>query len=192
MVSLHATKVVHAIEGGFIAATDPTIREKVEWMRRFGHKGDDSFYGVGINAKMSEFHAAMGLCNLNHIDKIWERRKAISDAYDKAFLDSNLQTPRPLAYRPEATRNYAYYPIIFESEEQLLGAVSLFESNGIYPRRYFFPALDQVPEISSVDQCSQIATCVSKIILCLPLSASMNEQEAEQICKILKELEEVR
>ena len=120
MVSLHATKLLHAVEGGFVVAKDPAVAEKVEWMRRFGHKGPEEFHGLGINAKMSELHAAMGLCNLKYIEEILENRKAVCDAYDRAFLNMEAQDLRPYAYKSEASRNYAYYPLIFDSEEALL------------------------------------------------------------------------
>ena len=77
MVSLHATKLLHAVEGGFVVAKDPLVAEKIEWMRRFGHKGPEEFYGVGINAKMSELHAAMGLCNLRHLEAILKKRQEV-------------------------------------------------------------------------------------------------------------------
>ena len=76
MVSLHATKLMHAVEGGFVVARETEVAEKIEWMRRFGHKGPEAFHGVGINAKLSELHAAMGLCNMRHLSEIGEKRKA--------------------------------------------------------------------------------------------------------------------
>lgn len=188
MVSLHATKLFHAVEGGFIVAKDPTVSEKMEWMRRFGHKGQDAFHGVGTNAKLSEFHAAMGLCNLNHIDAILEKRKTICDAYDQAFFGSQYSGLQSLVYRDGASRNYAYYSVIFESERQLLDAVARLESNGIYPRRYFYPALDQVAELLPETQHCPTTLSVSKRILCLPLSDSLDRSVVDQvITKIIEE-----
>lgn len=181
MVSLHATKLMHSVEGGFIVAKDSAVSEKMEWMRRFGHKGQDAFHGVGMNAKLSEFHAAMGLCNLNHIDAILEKRKAISDAYDQAFFSSQHSGLQSLVYRDGASRNYAYYPILLESEEALLNATVRLESGGIYPRRYFYPALDQVSELPSEGLNCPITLSASKTILCLPLSASLDRSVADQV-----------
>ena len=188
MVSLHATKLMHSVEGGFIVAKDSVISEKMEWMRRFGHKGQDAFYGVGINAKLSEFHAAMGLCNLKHIDEILKKREAICDAYAQAFCSAQPSSLRPLIYRDEASRNYAYYPILLESEEALLAAMSRLEAVGIYPRRYFYPALDDVPELLTEARNCPTTSGVSKTILCLPLSDSLDLDVVGQVCReIMKE-----
>lgn len=192
MVSLHATKLFHAVEGGFIVARDSAVSDKMEWMRRFGHKGQEEFHGVGINAKLSEFHAAMGLCNLNHIDEILEKRKAICNAYDQALFwgqESGVRNKSsaiihplsPIVCRDGASRNYAYYPVMFESEGELLGAVTRLESNGIYPRRYFYPALNQVPELLPEALNCPVTSNVSKTILCLPLSDSLGRDAVNQV-----------
>ena len=191
MVSMHATKLMHSVEGGFIVAKDPAVSEKMEWMRRLGHNGPEAFHGVGTNAKMSEFHAAMGLCNLNHIDEILEKRKAICEAYDASLLNEASSVIRTslstISYREEASRNYAYYPIMLESEEVLLATVARLEAKGIYPRRYFYPALARVPALSGRDSECPIASNVSRAILCLPLSDSLDGHVVEQVsCGIIK------
>lgn len=185
MVSLHATKLMHSVEGGFIVAKDPATSEKMEWMRRFGHKGQEEYHGVGINAKMSEFHAAMGLCNLNHIDSILGKRKAICEAYDQALYMGNVSGCSALVYRDEASQNHAYYPVVFGSEGKLLDAVARLESSGIYARRYFYPALDQVSVLSCQNTECLIASDVSKAILCLPLSGSMDLDLVDKIGSII-------
>ena len=185
MVSLHATKLFHAVEGGFIVAKDPAVSEKMEWMRRFGHKGQDEFHGVGTNAKLSEFHAAMGLCNLNHIEEILTKRKAICDTYDQAFFSSQTLGLSSLVWREGASRNYAYYPVIFEAERRLLDVVTQLELKVIHPRRYFYPALDQVPELTEGRRHCSVVSDVSKAILCLPLSDSMDAAILEQICSTI-------
>ena len=188
MVSLHATKLMHSVEGGFIVAKDPAVSEKMEWMRRFGHKGQEAFHGIGMNAKLSEFHAAMGLCNLNHIEEIQEKRKAICDTYDQAFFSSQYSGLQSLVYRDGASRNYAYYPVMFESEGELLNAIARLESQQIYPRRYFYPALNQVQELLPEALNCSVTSSVSKTILCLPLSDSLDRSVVDQvICKIIEE-----
>ena len=193
MVSLHATKLMHAVEGGFIVAKDPAVSEKMEWMRRFGHKGQDEFHGVGTNAKMSEFHAAMGLCNLNHIDEILVKRKAICDAYDASLLNDTSFAIRPslstIDYREGASRNYAYYPVIFETESRLLDAVARLESDGIYARRYFFPDLSDLHfEESQRSEINIISENIATRIVCLPLSASLEQCDREMIINVLMQL----
>ena len=183
MVSLHATKLFHAVEGGFIVAKDPAVSEKMEWMRRFGHKGSEEFHGVGTNAKLSEFHAAMGLCNLNHIDEILAKRKAICEAYDQALFSHQSSAIShqlsSIVYREGASRNYSYYPVIFDSEQSLLDAMQSLSDSGIFARRYFYPDLSEC-FAAGADTCSK-SIDVSKRILCLPLSASLSIEQARMI-----------
>jgi dTDP-4-amino-4,6-dideoxygalactose transaminase len=182
MVSLHATKLFHAVEGGFIVAKDPAVSEKMEWMRRFGHKGVEEFHGVGTNAKLSEFHAAMGLCNLKHIDEILEKRKAICDAYDQALLGIQDSSPRSIVYRDGATRNYSYFPLLLRTESDLLSMLESFNEQGIYPRRYFFPSLESLPLISDSSRYHmRVSNDVARRIMCLPLSVSLHNDELERI-----------
>lgn len=181
MVSLHATKLMHSVEGGFVVAKDPAVAEKVEWMRRFGHKGHDDFHGVGTNAKMSEFHAAMGLCCLNHIDAIIAKRKAVCEAYDKALLNHPLSGIR---YRDGTSRSCAYYPVLFESEKALLKVLERCANAGIFPRRYFYPALSACFE--SGQEAFSKSIDISQRILCLPLHAHLSLKVVEAISAILK------
>jgi dTDP-4-amino-4,6-dideoxygalactose transaminase len=179
MVSLHATKLFHAVEGGFIVAKDPAVSEKMEWMRRFGHKGTEEFHGVGTNAKLSEFHAAMGLCNLNHLENILEQRKAICEFYDEELIGSSSNSLRSLVYRGQASKNFAYYPVIFDSEQSLVDGMQSLSDAGIFARRYFYPDLSEC-FAAGADTCSK-SIDVSKRILCLPLSASLSIEQARMI-----------
>lgn len=185
MVSLHATKLFHSVEGGFVAARDSAIAAKVEWMRRFGHNGQDGFHGVGINAKMSDFHAAMGLCNLDHIGRVIERRKAICDTYD-GILGGLNGTINPVRTRTEATRNYGYYPVLFRDQSTLLRCISLLGRANVFPRRYFSPCLNTIFGSKNTGEYT-VSEDVSKRILCLPLSASMDVSQARLIGDMLYE-----
>lgn len=201
MVSLHATKLFHSVEGGFIVSKDPAVSEKMEWMRRFGHKGSEAFHGVGTNAKLSEFHAAMGLCNLNHIKEILEKRKAICEDYDQAlfqFSPPNSDLPAAISprlstitYREGATRNYAYYPILFQSEAELLQAMARLQAKGIFPRRYFYPALDDVSALHCEGSACSVSNSVSKRILCLPLSDSTDGTIVKAVTDGINRIDEV-
>lgn len=187
MVSLHATKLMHSVEGGFIVAKDPAVSEKMEWMRRFGHKGSEEFHGVGLNAKLSEFHAAMGLCSLNHINEILVRRKAISDAYDQSLFSPERSevgiTLSSITYRAGASRNYSYYPVLFKTEAALLNAVARLEERSIFPRRYFYPALDVLPFVDT-SHCNT-ARDIAHRILCIPLSVQLKLKDAQLIVQTL-------
>ena len=181
MVSLHATKLMHSVEGGFIVAKDPAVSEKMEWMRRFGHKGQEEFHGVGINAKLSEFHAAMGLCNLNHIDEILKKRQALSEVYDQALFASNsVAELTSLSYRSAATRNYAYYPVLFETERELLRVLKELKKMNFYARRYFYPSLDSCGLVDVRGDCRNSQSYALRS-LCLPLAATYRNELVERV-----------
>ncbi|MDF3130394.1 DegT/DnrJ/EryC1/StrS family aminotransferase [Kiritimatiellaeota bacterium B1221] len=190
MVSMHATKLFHTVEGGFMVAKDPAVSEKMEWMRRFGHNGPEKFHGIAINAKMSEFHAAMGLCNFNHIDEIVSNRKEICQRYNEE-LENKIPTSEygsltPVKYRKASSRNYSYYPVLFKNTEELLSSVKDLNEYNIFPRRYFHPSLSQIDDFDSGD--SQVPTTldIANRILCLPLSNNLKDEDLEIIIKTIK------
>lgn len=176
--SFHATKIFHTVEGGACIVKDKSISDKLELIKRFGHINDD-YFCLGINAKQSEFHAAMGLANLPHLNDIIKSRKKISELYDN-LLQGKLQRPKLQA---DLEYNYAYYPVIFESETQLLKVFGALNQEGIFPRRYFYPSLNNLSYVNgescpiSEDICSRIA--------CLPLYADLEENIVEKITKII-------
>lgn len=187
MVSLHATKLFHTVEGGFVVAKEDSVAEKVEWMRRFGHKGYEEFHGVGINAKMSELHAAMGLCNLRYIDDILAKRKSVCGAYDQAFLNRE-GIASGLRYRELASRNYSYYPVRLPTEKLLLSAVEKMNKTEIYPRRYFHPELSVLPEIFEPPSECPRSQVRSRHILCLPLSEATDFATVNSVAGLLNSL----
>jgi len=184
MVSTHATKLFHTVEGGFVTARDRQVAEKAEWMRRFGHHGPEAFHGVGINAKMSELHAAMGLAILPRMKEITARRQAACALYDE-LLGSN-HAPR-MAFRPgpETEWNYSYYPVLFPDEHTLLHQLVELQSAGIFPRRYFHPLLDRALPGRAPSAALPAASDISSRILCLPLSDRITSESIHQICDIL-------
>jgi len=171
-LSFHATKIFHTVEGGAIIAQDDDLAHRISYMRNFGHKGQEEFWGLGINGKNSEFHAAMGLCNLTKIDQIIQNRKRIVEEYNVFFENFNIKRPQ----LPATTEyNYAYYPIIFESEEVLIRVKNKLNQADIFPRRYFFPSLSELPYI--FEQRQEISEAISKKVLCLPLFVGMTVNE---------------
>lgn len=183
MVSLHATKVFHACEGGYVVAKDSAVSEKVEWMRRFGHKGHEDYYGVGINAKMSELHAAMGLCVLDHLDEVFKRRQVLCETYDEV-ISGGSRLKFAMQMRQTTKWNHSYYPVLFDSEQSLLCAVQAMNDAGVFPRRYFYPSLAEL-NISFDDQSDcPVSHDVSKRILCLPLAASYEQKDIRMIAKL--------
>lgn len=179
--SLHATKLYHSIEGGLVISDDTELNKKLKYIRNFGISGFDKFAELGINGKNSEFHAAMGLVNINHIERIHEKRKALSESYDENLKDFPHQKP---LWHSEATKNYAYYPILLESEEVLLKVKEKLEANQIQTRRYFYPSLaTALPYLDSKEM--EVTDSVSKRVLCLPFYFDLNLEEIEKICNLI-------
>lgn len=179
-LSFHATKLFHTVEGGAIITDDDELAHRIGYMRNFGHKSPEEFWGLGINGKNSEFHAAMGLCNLPHIEEIIAARKQVSGWYDDLLLASDLTRP----VLPDGTEyNFAYYPVLFPSEESLLRARDRLNELQIFPRRYFFPSLNQVPYLPAWQ--SPVSENISRKILCLPLYTDLSLSEVEQITSII-------
>jgi len=118
--SFHSTKVFHTIEGGAVITRDAELLKIMARLRNFGHNGPEIFVEAGINGKNSEFHAAMGLVNLKHIEPIFQSRKMQALLYDKAL--QTLKIRKPVIHK-DAEWNYSYYPIIFDTEEQLLKSI---------------------------------------------------------------------
>ncbi len=179
--SFHATKLFHTIEGGCVIVKDEAVNEKVELMKRFGHTGDEHFM-LGINAKASEFQAAMGLVNLEHVDAIISRRKKISEAYDR-LLDAKLRRPKPVKGHKY---NYGYYPVVFDTENDLLMAQAKLEDNNIFGRRYFYPSLNTLPYVEQRYDCP-VSESIARRVLCLPLYDDLNLDDVARVCEVLNE-----
>ena len=176
--SFHATKVFHTIEGGAVMTNDHKLAEKIRGIRSFGHKNDD-YFDIVINGKNSEYHAAMGLVNFDHFPNIKKHREISCSLYDSLL---NYPIIKYL-YNSELERNYSYYPIIFTSEELLLKVTERLNNNEIYPRRYFYPSLNNLPTVSG-NVCLN-SEDLSKRILCLPLSADITADDIMKISSII-------
>ncbi|MFO7826007.1 MAG: DegT/DnrJ/EryC1/StrS family aminotransferase [Cyclobacterium sp.] len=180
--SFHSTKLFHTVEGGAVFTQDSKLLKKMAHMRNFGHDGPEKYAEIGINGKNSEFHAAMGLVNLKYVDDILDNRKDLSIYYDERL--KNLQAKR-LTILDNSEPNYSYYPIIFESEAFLLDILNILNKMEIYPRRYFYPGLNQMPYLESSDVNLEISNSVSKRVLCLPLYFELSKEEIDLICRLI-------
>jgi dTDP-4-amino-4,6-dideoxygalactose transaminase len=179
--SFHATKIFHTVEGGCLVTDNDALAEQLKLIRSFGHVGDEYFV-AGINGKNSEFHAAMGLANLPYLPAIMEARKKISQLYDKLLAPVLLQRPMAL---PDTGYNYAYYPVVFKNEEELLKIKAKLQANDIVPRRYFYPSLNTLPYLRRQVRC-QVAENIAERVLCLPLFYDLEEDKVHLICEIIK------
>jgi len=178
--SFHATKIFHTGEGGCWITNNNDLQHEMFYRHNFGHNGQTDFFGLGINAKISELQAAMGLAVLPHIQKIVKsRRKAIE--YYKFFLkDTDVKF---LKIRDETEWNYHYFPVILKSESDLLKVKDRLNKVGIFPRRYFYPSLNSIEEIVDYKHMPYSESVASRI-LCLPLSDAIHKEEIMTICQL--------
>jgi dTDP-4-amino-4,6-dideoxygalactose transaminase len=186
MISFHSTKFFHTIEGGALVIEDDALYEKAKKMINFGIESPTSITDLGINAKMNEFQAAMGLCVLDEIEKITERRQQCYDRYMQAFADfPGLSFP---CQNPLSTPNYSHFPVLFDSEEGMLQTMRALNALDIYPRRYFYPSLETLPYVSKGQQVP-ISADIAKRILCLPLYVSLERHIQDKIVGAVKQME---
>ena len=180
--SFHATKIFHTAEGGGIFTNSEELHDSFFNHHNFGHKSSYEFSEVGVNGKMSELQAAMGLSVLPYMDMIINNRKIICDLYNKNLECSKLKR---MLIRENTEWNYSYFPVIFESEKKLLLVLEKLNSNNIFPRRYFNPTLNKLSYVAPVIM--PISDSVSKRILCLPLYAELEVSEVYNIIKIIND-----
>jgi dTDP-4-amino-4,6-dideoxygalactose transaminase len=171
--SFHATKLFHTGEGGAVFCKDENLMHQFFYSHTFGHLGPIDYYGVGINGKISELQAAMGLTVLPYMSKILEERKRVNDIYN-ARLDERIQK---LKIRENTKWNYSYYPVIFESEDLLLKVQRKLNEQDVFPRRYFYPSLNNLPYLEYKPM--PISENVSKCVLCLPLYLGLSDKEIQ-------------
>ncbi len=182
-VSFHSTKLFHTVEGGACIIRTSDINKKIEYMKRFGHF-NDTHYMLGINAKNSEFHAAMGLANFPYLSEIIEKRKNISNIYD-AHLAWDTQKLTRSQLSKDLEYNYGYYPILFKDEATLLRVFATLAHENIFPRRYFYPSLNTLPYVNKPT--CPISQNISSRIACLPLYPDLQKEDVLRIIKIINE-----
>jgi dTDP-4-amino-4,6-dideoxygalactose transaminase len=178
--SFHATKLFHTAEGGALIANDPELMKKFKFAGNFGHDELYTFKGIGINSKMSEIQAAMGLAVLPAVEKIIAKRKLICEMYE-AHL--NWDELKAMKIREHTTWNYSYYPVIFKSEEQLLKTESILHKHNIRPRRYFYPSLNTINIFEY--QKMNVSESIAERILCLPLYEQLALDDAIHISQLI-------
>lgn len=189
--SFHATKVFNTIEGGAICCSSKDVKEKVKKFRDFGISDSEHIEYVGTNAKMNEFSAAMGLCNLRHVDKEIEKRKRVYEEY--IIQLENVKGIELLKNSKIFKRNYAYFPIIID--EKRFGCSrdevqSKLASAGIYARKYFYPLTNHINCILEVAEQGNtpVAEYLSNRVLTLPMYADLEKTDVIRICNIIREM----
>jgi len=182
--SLHATKLFHSGEGGLIITKDSTLLKRLASIRNFGFKDSESFTELGINGKNSEFHAAMGLANYNYIEIIHEKRKLLTEIYLENLKGVKVVIPK---WHINGTKNYAYFPVVFEKEELMLTSKEVLEGKQIFSRRYFYPSLATALPYLPKNKLA-ITDDVAKRVLCLPLYYDLSISQVAIICKTLNKI----
>ena len=188
--SFHATKVFNTIEGGAVCYRDPDMGRRLYELKNFGIHGPEEVDAVGTNAKMNEFCAAMGLCNLRHVDEEIAKRRAVVERYREHL--EGVDGLRLNVQQPEVRSNYAYFPVVFD--ENLFGAsrnevMDALAQNGIGARKYFYPLTNTFECFHGkydVDA-TPVALHVAKRVLTLPLYADLSMEDVDRICKIVLE-----
>lgn len=188
--SFHATKVFNTIEGGAVCYRDPDMGRRLYELKNFGIHGPEEVDAVGANAKMNEFCAAMGLCNLRHVDEEIAKRRAVVERYREHL--EGVDGLRLNVQQPEVRSNYAYFPVVFD--ENLFGAsrnevMDALTQNGIGARKYFYPLTNTFECFHGkydVDA-TPVALHVAKRVLTLPLYADLSMEDVDRICKIVLE-----
>ena len=184
ILSFHATKVFSTIEGGAVCYSDKALRQRLEDLTNFGIRDYESCPRVGGNAKMNEFQAAMGLCNLRHWEENRERRKEAALAYREQLSFS----VRFLEPRPGTRPNYAYCPVLFSSRAQRDRVHEALGRKDIHCRKYFYPLTSRLECYEgSFKGNTPIAQNLSERVLTLPLSASLSGEDIRRICLSLRE-----
>ena len=184
MFSFHATKVFNTVEGGAVIYHDPALKAQLDMMKNFGIPGADRIAYPGGNAKMSEFHAAMGLCNLRHLDEYLAGRKAVVERYRK-----NLAGVPGLTLSPEQAgveSNYAYFPVVFDGAKYTRDEASeRLAAQGINARKYFFPLTNHNEAYGFRGEETPVALHISERVLTLPLYPDLAMEDVDRICEII-------
>jgi dTDP-4-amino-4,6-dideoxygalactose transaminase len=180
--SFHATKLFHTGEGGAVFCKDSDLFHRIYYSHNFGHNGPLAFYGLGINGKISELQAAMGLAVLPYMSKILESRKEVVGYYN-ANLD--FSRSRKLEIRNLTNWNFSYYPVVFESETKLLDVQKKLNQNNIFPRRYFYPSLNTLSYVKHKNM--KVSDRVSASILCLPLYDGLSQEDVDRVIHVIND-----
>ena len=180
--SLHATKLFNTGEGGACVATDSDLHEKIKRIRFFGHNDKKDIVEDGMNGKMTEVHAALGLANLKYYDEVLTDRKKKYLYYKSCLSEVNGLSFQIFKY---GEANYSYFPLIFESEEELLKVERKLNDNQIYPRRYFYPSVNTYDKVVEYKE-MPISENVYKRILCLPLYWKLSFEDMDRIIEVIK------
>jgi dTDP-4-amino-4,6-dideoxygalactose transaminase len=189
VLSFHATKVFTTFEGGAIVCPDAKTKIRIDHLKNFGFAGETTVVAPGINGKMSEFSAALGLLQLKHVDKALARRKVIDAAYRERLR--SVVGIRCLDNNREHISNYAYFPILVKPEYPVSrdDLYQLMKDRDVHPRRYFYPLISEFPMYRGLSSAHSdnlpVATVAARQVLCLPIYPDLDLQSVASICDLI-------
>lgn len=190
MISFHATKLFHSIEGGALLFQDEKLGNKLRAYRNFGISSEIDVDYVGGNSKMNEFQAAMGLINLEHIDNLINERKTITEKYRQRLSKIEGISFHVPENNPNIEYNYSYMPIVVDNEKYGLSRDELYEKlkkYNIFTRRYFYPLISNYSCYSNIDKMDlPVSTMISNSIMCLPIYNGLTHEEVDYICDAIE------
>lgn len=193
MFSFHATKVYNTIEGGAVCfnGNENELKEKLYGLKNFGIRGEELVDAVGSNAKMNEFQAAMGLCNLRHVDAEIEKRSHVVARYRKRL--EGVEGLRLAPVQKDVKPNYAYFPVVFDEKVFKGGRDAMYDwlkQNGIFSRKYFYPLTNSFECFKgqfNAKEDTPVAYETSQRVLTLPLYADLELADVDRICDLILE-----
>ena len=190
VLSFHATKVFNTFEGGAIVSPDAKTKQHIDNLKNFGFVNDTTVVAAGINGKMSEFNAALGLLQLKYVDEAILKRKQVDDLYRS--LLGKIQGIRLLPRSKTGLSNYAYFPIIV-GDEYPVSRDELYKrlnDEGIHSRRYFFPLISEFPMYRNLASAAEVnlkvAMNVSRRVICLPIYPSLDEATVMRVARVVQ------
>jgi dTDP-4-amino-4,6-dideoxygalactose transaminase len=190
VLSFHGTKVFNTMEGGAIICHDPEMKKRIDYLKNFGFANETTVVQPGINAKMNEMQAALGLLQLKEIDQKIEKRKEIAFLYRRKL--KQVKGIRCLENINGIRHNYSYFPIFINQEEYGKARDELYEKlkqNNILGRRYFYPLISQFPIYRGLDSAAasnlSVAEKITNGVICLPIYPDLKTAEVQKICEII-------
>ena len=191
ILSFHATKVFNTIEGGAIISKDIKLKERIDYLKNFGFAGETKIIAPGINAKMNELQAALGLLQLKRVEDDIQKRKEIAELYRKEL--NEIEGITFFEDIDNVQHNYSYFPILVDKNKYGKTRDELYnylKENNIFGRRYFYPLISQFPAYRGLDSANPdnlpIATQNATQVICLPIYPDLEQNKVNEICKIIE------
>lgn len=190
VLSFHATKVFNTFEGGAIICPDAKTKTRIDYLKNFGHEGETKVVAPGINGKMSEFNAALGLLQLKYVDETIERRRKIDAAYRHGLVGVN--GIKCLEQNKDVRKNYAYFPILVEDDFPISRDAlnERLKAHGIVGRRYFYPTISEFPMYRGLPSAQPenlpVARSAAARVLCLPIYPDLEIEIVDKICSLIR------